>query len=131
MDAKRQYTNGKKWTAEDIDKFVTLYVAKCSIDEIAESLGRTPCSIYRAMNRHGIRAKKNISKSREEMQISRYAKNALAGLRHCKDLRAAGYDPGFGELRVTPDGIPQNYQTRTLVSSVYGSSAALCAEIGG
>lgn len=127
--------HNKPWTPEDVEKLRELYKAGVCVKRICVALGRQQFAVYKAMRVHSIRAalkpKSKSERNAEYKAQTPYVTNALAGLRHCKDLRAAGYEPGFGELTVTPDGVPYNYQTQALVSSIYGSSGALCAEIGG
>lgn len=122
-----------RWTDDEDRMIINMVALGKSMDQVSLALGRSAGSIVDHCHRFNLPRPSRRPGRNDDRAVDHwtYKTNALAGLRHCKDLREAGYTPGFGELAVTPDGIPYNYKSQVDVCSIYGSSAAACAEIGG
>lgn len=121
---------GTRWTKDEEIALLSMTAQGMDITQIAKALSRSAPAIVQFCCERNLPRPKTPGRQARTTDGFNYKANAIAGLRHCKDL-AAFHPYGCGELSVTSDGVPHNYRSYANHFSVVTSMGQLCAEAVG
>lgn len=123
----------RSWTEYEITTIHEMTMTGHTALEIGIKLNRTPGSVVTFCYHHGRPVPSRVGETSSEFLRPKLSAdhafkiNAIAGLRHCKDL-AEHHPYGFGELSIPPDGIPKRMGSFVDLRSMSGSSMAMCSD---